>query len=157
MKKVISVIAAVIIVFAIVTFGSYEIFLSLQKQSEKPSAKVEKEVPKENKPVQQKDNTDFTVIGDYDFTREEAIYNLMHYMINTKIKSDVIWGTLELTKNRVHILADAVNASSWSDKNQLLEILNRWKNDDFSLAVEDHNYILDKLGGKDGKATGIKK
>jgi len=57
----------------------------------------------------------------------------------------------------VRILTEAVTSSNWEDKNKLIEILNRWKNNDFSMAVEDHNYIWAKLGGKDGKATGVKK
>jgi len=158
MKKKIFFVMALVFVSILVAVGSYNIYLSHQKQLEKSVARQKEETPKDNKTIEQKDNTDFSVLaGDPDFTNEECIYHLMHYMINTKIESDAIWGTLELTKNRVRILIEAVNTSNWSDKDKLLEILKRWKNDDFSMAVEDHNYIWGKLGGKDGKATAVKK
>lgn len=146
------------IVLVIVAFRSYKISLSILKQREKPITKMKNEISLNINSGEQKDNTDFSVLpGTYDFTNEESVYTLMHYMINTKVTSDVIWGTLDLTKNRVKILINAVTVSNWNDKNKLLGILNRWENGDFSQAVDDHNYVWSRLGGKDGKATGIRK
>ena len=38
----------------------------------------------------------------------------------------------------------------------MLEVLTRWENNDFSNAVEEHNYFWKKLGGTIGKATSVK-
>ena len=38
----------------------------------------------------------------------------------------------------------------------MLEVLTRWENNDFSQAVEEHNYFWRKLGGTVGKAISLK-
>lgn len=157
MKKPLFIIIILFFVSVAVGLGTYGTIIALSRQPVKQVVKVEKEKSKNNKPTKKVDNADFSIIGKVDFTNEECVYNSMHYMINTKIESNAIWGTLEITKNRVGILIKAVNASNWSDKEKLLEILNRWENDDFSQAVEDHNYVWSKLDGNIGKATGVKK
>jgi len=46
--------------------------------------------------------------------------------------------------------------SEYNDKDVLLGILYRWKSNDFSQGVFDHNYVWNKLGGTLGKAIELK-
>lgn len=92
---------------------------------------------------------------------EYEIYDTMHKMANTKIEAvdGEVWGEIQITVERCDILIDKVNQSNLKseEKNRLLEILNRWKNGDFSNCVEEHNYVWKKLGGTVGRAKSLKK
>ena len=59
-------------------------------------------------------------------------------------------------KKAIAELTATVNASTWEDKQDILNILNRWAVGDFSSVVTDHNYVWNKLGGDTGIATGIR-
>ncbi|GKX29066.1 hypothetical protein SH1V18_15460 [Vallitalea longa] len=83
---------------------------------------------------------------------QEKVWEEMHMMANTKIIADEIWGELEITEERVDFLIIEVLASDYPDKKILLTILYNWKNEDFSNAVDEHNYLWGKLGGNVGKA-----
>jgi len=86
------------------------------------------------------------------------IFNTMHKIANSKIvaKDGLIWGEIQPTQAVVDGLIKDVNNTGYEDKNYLLEILNRWKNDDFSKCVEEHNYLWNKLGGEVGKAKSLR-
>lgn len=172
MKKIISFIVAIILSVAVASFGVYKVISEYKsKQSEKSVGEAKQETPvhENNNSTQQHENNNFTQqnINDknelnvsgtvYNLASEEKVYELMHCMANTKIVADAIWGTVDITSDRVDALITAVNKSNWNDKSNLLDILNRWKNKDFSKGVEDHNYIWSKLGGTLGKATNLKK
>ncbi|MCX7694475.1 MAG: DUF6241 domain-containing protein [Caloramator sp.] len=92
---------------------------------------------------------------------EYEIYDTMHRMANTKIEAvdGKVLGEIEITVERCDILIDKVNQSNLKseEKNRLLEILNRWKNGDFSNCVEEHNYVWRKLGGTVGRAKSLRK
>lgn len=87
---------------------------------------------------------------------QKEIWDEIHKMANTKIVAEEIWGTLEITAERVDGLILEITKSEYDDKEKLLEILARWKQGDFTRCVEDHNYVWEKLGGTVGKATGLK-
>jgi Family of unknown function (DUF6241) len=94
----------------------------------------------------------------YDLSIEDNLYDLMHKMANTKIEAEdgQIWGKVEITDGAVNALIEAVSTASYEDKEEILQILNRWKAKDFSNCVDEHNYFWKKLGGSIGKATGLK-
>lgn len=81
-----------------------------------------------------------------------AVYKDIHEMANTVIIADQIWGKEEITKERLNALIIEVTASNYESRKHLLDILNGWKNGDFSNVVNDHNYVWEKLGGTVGKA-----
>lgn len=93
----------------------------------------------------------------YKIDGEATIYDIMHKMANTKIEADAVWGTMEITADKVDILLEAIEKQNWSDKDKLLTMLKRWKSGNFSKCVEEHNYLWDKLGGTMGKAQRLKK
>lgn len=91
-------------------------------------------------------------------TDEKNIYDEMHKMINTKIiaKDGKVWGEIEITEEKCDELIEYINGKGFSDEDKLLEMLENWKNEDFSNGVEEHNYLWSTLGGTVGKAIGLR-
>lgn len=87
---------------------------------------------------------------------QKTVWDEMHRMSNTLIVSDMIWGQQEITKTRVDELIREVGQSDFDDRDKLLSILDNWSKQDFSHAVDEHNYLWGKLNGNIGKATGLK-
>ena len=103
-----------------------------------------------------KDNSD-VVNEDISYSIDD-IYDILHRMSNTKIiaADNQVWGKIEITNDYVLSLKSFIEKFDYTDKDYLLEVLNRWENNDFSNAVEEHNYFWKKLGGTIGKAISIK-
>jgi len=93
-----------------------------------------------------------------DYCSESDIYDIMHRMVNTKIiaENDKIWGKLPMNKEEIQNLKGIVEKVNYKDREQLLDILNRWEAGDFSQADKDHNYVWEKLGGTIGRAVGVR-
>lgn len=79
-------------------------------------------------------------------------------MSNSKIiaEDNQIWGLLPMDSNDISTLKNLIEKVDYKDKDYLLEVLSRWKNNDFSQVVTEHNYFWKKLGGTIGKAISIK-
>ena len=79
-------------------------------------------------------------------------------MSNTKINAEdnQIWGKIEITHEYISSLKNLIEKVDYADKDYMLEVLKRWENNDFTQAVEEHNYFWKKLGGTVGKATSLK-
>ena len=91
------------------------------------------------------------------FERPETIvYSELHKMANTKILADEIWGETNINEEGVNALILEITNSNYSDKDILLDMLNNWKKSDFSHAVEEHNYLWNKLDGTVGEAYGLR-
>ncbi|MBD7914927.1 hypothetical protein H9660_07180 [Clostridium sp. Sa3CUN1] len=103
-----------------------------------------------------KDNSD-VVNEDISYSIDD-IYDILHRMSNTKIiaADNQVWGKIEITNDYVLSLKSFIEKFDYTDKDYLLEVLNRWENNDFSKAVEEHNYFWKKLGGTVGKAISLK-
>lgn len=89
-------------------------------------------------------------------TQRQKVLDTMHKMANTKVVAEHIWGEIPITDETIKALKSEIESSSFADKSTLLEILERWSNNDFSKAVEDHNYVWEQLGGTVGKATALR-
>jgi hypothetical protein len=101
-------------------------------------------------------NTQENAVDKIKVRTQEDMWDALHKMANTKIVADQIWGETEITQGRVDKLLAEVGQSEYPDRDRLLVILNRWKDLDFSNAVEEHNYLWEKLEGTVGKATGLR-
>lgn len=90
--------------------------------------------------------------------KAKVVFQKMHEMANTKIVAvdGLVWGEMEPTEESVNALIQEVSSSNYENKEQLLQILSRWKNGDFSNCVDDHNFLWKKLGGQVGKASKLK-
>ncbi|OZM58351.1 hypothetical protein CIB95_01920 [Lottiidibacillus patelloidae] len=83
--------------------------------------------------------------------------NYIHWLSHQKVKADMKWGELQITTERIERLIEVVEANNYNYKYEemYLEILNAWKNNDFSQADKEHNFIWELQGGTLGEATGL--
>ena len=89
---------------------------------------------------------------------EAALYNTIHQMVNTKIiaADGEIWGVKAVTKVRVENVQNALKSLGIKDE-RIIQIVDRWFNQDFSQCVDDHNYIWSTyLNGTIGKAVKLR-
>ncbi len=91
---------------------------------------------------------------------EINVLNYIHWMSHQKVQAGNKWGFYEITDERIDWLLDALDQTGHTILNNedYKEILTRWKNDDFTNIVDDHNYVWGIQGGTDeksGKATGF--
>ncbi|MGG7058357.1 DUF6241 domain-containing protein [Clostridium nigeriense] len=79
-------------------------------------------------------------------------------MSNTKIvaEDNQIWGMIEMDPEYITSLKTLIEKVDYQDRDYMLEVLTRWQNNDFSQAVDEHNYFWRKLGGTVGKAISLK-
>jgi len=89
---------------------------------------------------------------------KKQVYEEIHSMANTLIVAvdNEIWGQQNIKDKDVDRLISIIINSEYNDKDVLLGILYRWKSNDFSQGVFDHNYVWNKLGGTLGKAIELK-
>lgn len=86
---------------------------------------------------------------------EYEVYNVMHQMTHQKVKADDKWGAIPMTKENIDAVHKALNDSQFTYKKDLLQIIEKWQNNDFSAADEDHNFFWKLQGGNVGKAYGL--
>ncbi|MGM0878032.1 MAG: DUF6241 domain-containing protein [Bacillota bacterium] len=90
-------------------------------------------------------------------TPEHQIMGAIHGMAHQKVEAEKKWGFVPLTAERVERLIKVVkvNKEGYRHDNTYLNILKRWKNNDFSQVDSDHNAIWELQNGNVGRATGI--
>ncbi|RFB18506.1 hypothetical protein DZB84_06265 [Bacillus sp. HNG] len=86
---------------------------------------------------------------------ESEIIEVMHHMTHQKVKADKKWGAKPMIPETINEIYEVVSKSDFARKEDLLAILERWKNGDFSQADDDHNYFWDYQNGTVGAAYGI--
>ena len=86
---------------------------------------------------------------------EREVIVAMHHMTHQKVKADKKWGAKPMIPETINEIFDIVSNSDFARKEELLAILERWKNGDFSLADVDHNYFWGYQNGNTGKAYGL--
>ncbi|WP_424236919.1 DUF6241 domain-containing protein [Bhargavaea ginsengi] len=90
---------------------------------------------------------------------EEKILEIMHQMTHQKIAADQKWGAIPMTTRNIEQIESIVSSSkkirSPQAKKQLIQMIAKWENGDFSEADEDHNYIWKLQKGTLGKARGL--
>jgi len=86
---------------------------------------------------------------------ETDIQNTIHQMANSVIIANEKWGEIKITQKKIEELIIEIEESDFSYKDTYLDILNRWKNGDFTRAMYDHNEVWHMLNGSVGEATGV--
>lgn len=86
---------------------------------------------------------------------EDEILTYMHGMSHQKVIADEKWVHYQITNERIQFLISVIETGSYENSDLLLEILNRWKEADFTKADKEHNAIWRLQGGTIGKATGV--
>lgn len=104
---------------------------------------------------------DNIVLNTYAIPTEREIIVEMHEMANNYIIADEIRGKREMTQERLNalilILLSVKKPNNYPHKAHLLDMLSLWKQGEFFVLVNDHNYLWDALDGTIGRATGVKK
>ncbi|MBB6447634.1 DUF6241 domain-containing protein [Bacillus benzoevorans] len=85
---------------------------------------------------------------------EVEIQYVIHHMSHQKVKADKKWGQLQITPERIDRLIKVVqvNKQEYDYPSLYINILNRWKENDFSSAVSDHNKLWEIQAGNIGEA-----
>ena len=146
----------ILVIIFIITIGTISFLIYMQINSGNLNAKSNiSEIKKIDKELASEESTE---IKDSEYYPIENIYDIIHRMSNTKIiaEDNQIWGKLEITPENIASLKSLIEKINYDDKEYMLEVLTRWENNDFSQAVEEHNYFWKKLGGTVGKATSLK-
>lgn len=146
----------ILIIIFIIAIGVFSFIIYRQFDSGNFDAKSNiSEIKKIDKELSNEESTE---VKDSDYYPIEKIYDIIHRMSNTKIiaEDNQIWGKIEMDHEYITSLKNLIEKVDYADKDYMLEVLTRWENNDFSNAVEEHNYFWKKLGGTVGKATGLK-
>ncbi|WP_040347283.1 DUF6241 domain-containing protein [Neobacillus bataviensis] len=163
MKKVLIIITAVI---AILVGGTYLTFTIIGKWSSDKSTNevngpsiVETVAQEQDAEAESKEQTKFIGGIQYDTgltadSTQDAVIDVMHKMTHQKVKAEDKWGATPMSQDTISQVYEIVSTSKFERKKDLLEILDRWKNGDFSKADDDHNYFWSYQGGTIGKAYG---
>jgi hypothetical protein len=114
------------------------------------------EILEKNKSDMEKVKADLSKI-----TKADDVYDLIHKMANTLTVAEDGKSSGEIPVNKetvmeAMVIVNTTDVINKDEKAILLNCLNRWKNGDYSNAVEEHNYVWRKLGGTVGKAVRVK-
>lgn len=89
------------------------------------------------------------------FSSESEVVDVMHKMTHQKVIANEKWGAIPLIPDTIEQVYEIVYSSEFKIKDDLLEILEKWKAGDFSQAHKDHNYFWSYQDGTIGKALGV--
>lgn len=146
----------ILIIIFIIAIGAFSFIIYKQFDSGNFDAKSNiSEIKKIDKELSSEESTE---IKDSEYYPIEKVYDIIHRLSNTKIiaEDNQIWGKIEMDPEYIASLKTLIEKVDYKDKDYMLEVLTRWENNDFSKAVEEHNYFWKKLGGTVGKATALK-
>lgn len=79
----------------------------------------------------------------------------LHKMTHQKVKAEIKWGSLEITKERINNMLTTAEKSDYQYKDFYIETLSAWQQGDFTNAVQVHNVIWKSQDGSIGIATGL--
>lgn len=88
---------------------------------------------------------------------EYSTIQFMHYLTHQKVQAKVKWVSIEMTPEITELLVQVIEqkGTSWVHYADLIDMANRWTNEDFSSADKDHNYLWKLLDGNIGKANRV--
>ncbi|WP_142920459.1 DUF6241 domain-containing protein [Peribacillus asahii] len=89
-----------------------------------------------------------------DDSGEYEVISVMHKMTHQKVASEDKWGAVQMTSSNIDEVMAIVEANDFKNEDSLLNILKKWKREDFDAVVQDHNYFWELQNGTIGKAYG---
>lgn len=158
LKKVLIIVAVSASVLLLSLYGGYQYLVNkhenenLEMKEKAKAAGVTTEEFMEQ--TQEIDGISYKVDLDENATQDEVI-DVMHKMTHQKVRAEEKWGAIPMIPETINDVYEVVSKSNFERKEELIEILERWKKGDFSQADEDHNYFWVYQGGTIGKAYGI--
>ncbi|PKG24754.1 DUF6241 domain-containing protein [Niallia nealsonii] len=90
-----------------------------------------------------------------DQSTEDEVVQVMHQMTHQKVKAKEKWGAVPILEDTINQVYSIIAKSDFENKAELLDIVDKWKNNNFEAVDEDHNYFWKLQGGTIGKAYGI--
>ncbi|MFB9986566.1 DUF6241 domain-containing protein [Bacillus benzoevorans] len=142
----------VLIIFIMFSFLGYRFWAAASKNSEQRQiADIVKERDEQGRVTDGEGTTER--LFPLDMSEIEIQYAI-HHMSHQKVKADKKWGQLQITPERIDRLIKVVqvNEQEYDYPSLYINILNRWKENDFSSAVSDHNKLWEIQGGNIGEA-----
>lgn len=128
--------------------------------------KAETKVPESNKSTEQiveknKVDLDKTKIDKSKIINSEDIYAMIHKMANTLIvaEDDLIIGLIPINEqsiNEAMVIIKDTELISDKETEVFLNILQEWKDEDYSQGVQAHNYAWKLLHGNMGRAKELR-
>lgn len=153
-KKTIILFASIAFLIILAIYGAFA-FIDLNKSvSNEDFNKLLQKTPSGAYEVKQEAEA-VKAIQERKLRNIREVYKDMHLMVNSIVFAEEIWGKEEITEEKINRLLLEVMASDYDNKQELINILARWKDGDFNKAAEDHNYVWSKLDGTVGEATAV--
>jgi hypothetical protein len=165
MKKVLRVTGIVIAVLIVGTFGTYKILDNVasynknQDQKDNGPSIASKAAPKQGTKQEIKEQTG--KIGGVEFetglnetSTEIEVIDVMHKMTHQKVRSEDKWGAIPMSEDTINQVYEVVSKSNFEQKDSLLAIIDKWKNNNFEHVDLDHNFFWNLKDGTVGKAYG---
>ncbi|RNA66667.1 DUF6241 domain-containing protein [Alteribacter keqinensis] len=155
--KIIKVTAIVLVFLSVAGFTTHQ-WLDSREVSE-ASGEVEDIIDEETgEPVPIEEIVDVPTVDEveerYSFDMSETnMQNTIHAMSHQKVYATEKWGHVFITDEIIDRLLEVNKENSYTHSAVYHDILTRWRQDDFSRAVEDHNTIWQLQGGTVGEAT----
>lgn len=93
------------------------------------------------------------IVDDEPYKNNEAGFmQRVHDMTHQKIYANDKWGALEANEENITMMLSLLDENDYEDEDYYLEVLTKWKEGNFSNAVEVHNKIWRAQDGSIGKA-----
>lgn len=167
-KKIIWILVSMLvfaigILVAIIYFDFNDLSFHV-KDSSKPDEEVVKEIVEvDHKDIDKKEEKEQEYVNPFNqkYKQEELTdrhyQDYLHKMSHQKVVADTKWGFYLITDDRIDWLLESLGVTYESlDEGKIYrDILNKWKDGDFSRVDQDHNAIWKLQGGSIGEATGI--
>lgn len=145
----------ILAVMGVVAIGTYFISYIMDTKTPETDYSIEEIVEKN------KGNLD-TEVSTYSSMQEEDIYIMIHEMANTLIVAEdgLIYGQIPINDNSINKAMAVVSHSTTIDEDEKLvfmNILQDWREKNFSGGVRAHNYAWKRLNGTIGRAKDLRK
>ncbi|WP_223637767.1 DUF6241 domain-containing protein [Planococcus sp. 4-30] len=153
MKKTIVYLTAAFMALGIIALGALKVSDNQGYAESSKSAQVSDEKAMEES-TQKMEGLEFVQSVPKDAS-ENALWAMMHKMTHQKVIASEKWGLIRMNDESIAKAEEILIASDFKSKEDLLQIIERWKNGQFDQVDDEHNFIWGMQGGSIGEARGI--
>ncbi|MRG86767.1 DUF6241 domain-containing protein [Salinibacillus xinjiangensis] len=86
---------------------------------------------------------------------EMKVIDVLHEMVHQKVKAEKKWGQIPMHPKTIEQVNKVIEQGNFERKTELLDMVEKWEDGNFSTADEDHNFLWSIKEGNVGKAYGI--
>ncbi|WP_298829265.1 DUF6241 domain-containing protein [uncultured Planococcus sp.] len=153
MKKTIVYLTAAFIALGFIGFGAFKVSDKQGDAESSKSAQVSDEKAMKES-TQKMEGLEFAQSVPKNAS-ENALWAMMHKMTHQKVVASEKWGLIRMNDESIAKAEEILLASDFNSKEDLLQIIERWKNGQFDQVDDEHNFIWGMQGGSIGEARGI--